>query len=145
MKKGMGKKMDIFEDPDNIEYVEMTCDEIMNGCEGFEGLIPIVDRYLDVAKEAECKGKPQPVQQAWEQSRKRVAAYLELLRLRAKGEIQTTARFWRDFVTSHPTYAKDSRVTSEICFDMCKLAGEMMRGEAFPDALLPKRIVDMAK
>eukprot|EP01062_Namystynia_karyoxenos_P055915 TRINITY_DN46928_c0_g1_i1.p1 TRINITY_DN46928_c0_g1~~TRINITY_DN46928_c0_g1_i1.p1 ORF type:complete len:739 (+),score=272.16 TRINITY_DN46928_c0_g1_i1:90-2306(+) len=144
MKRGMGKKFDVFADPDQLEYVEMTCEEIMNGCEHFEGLIPIVERYLDLARESECNGKPEAVQQAWDRARRRIGAYLELLRRRASGKVKTVARFWRDFVTSHPTYQKDSKVTPEIAYDMCKLANDVIEGRCFPPDLLPKEIVDMA-
>ncbi|CAN0494044.1 unnamed protein product, partial [Hapterophycus canaliculatus] len=44
--------------------------------------------------------------------------YLDHLRKRASGEIMTTAAWLRQFVTSHPGYAKDSVVTDEIAYDL---------------------------
>eukprot|EP01065_Artemidia_motanka_P006048 TRINITY_DN1293_c4_g2_i2.p1 TRINITY_DN1293_c4_g2~~TRINITY_DN1293_c4_g2_i2.p1 ORF type:complete len:730 (+),score=281.11 TRINITY_DN1293_c4_g2_i2:64-2253(+) len=145
MKKGLGKKFDPFADPDSVELVEMTCDEIMNGNADFEGLIPLVERYLDETKKTEHDGKPAAVQQAWVKARKRISGYLELLRRRSKGTVKTAARFWRDFVTSHKAYRKDSIIRPEICYDMCKLAHRVCIGEEYPPDLLPKEVVDMSR
>lgn len=37
---------------------------------------------------------------------------------RAKGEIKTGARYIRDFVMNHPSYAHDSVVSEQISFDL---------------------------
>eukprot|EP00756_Hemistasia_phaeocysticola_P038451 Hpha_TRINITY_DN16758_c0_g1::TRINITY_DN16758_c0_g1_i1::g.79067::m.79067/K11204/GCLC; glutamate--cysteine ligase catalytic subunit len=145
MRKDAGKKFDMFADPETLEYTEMSMDQIMNGSDSFEGLIPIVERYMDEAKKTEHDGKPDAIKKAWIQSYKRIKAYLELLRRRSNGKLKTVARFWRDFVTSHPTYAKDSKVTPECCYDMCVLAKRIVDREVFPPELLPKDIVDMAE
>ena len=137
-------KMDILKDPSKVEYCEMTCDEIFNGCDSFEGLIPIVDRYLEETKKVEHDGQPPEEQKRWLESRKRVSAYLELLRRRANGKLKTVAQFLRDFVLNHPTYNKDSKVTPEISYDLCKLSDEIAAGKAFPEELLPREIVEMA-
>lgn len=44
--------------------------------------------------------------------------YMEHLRKRAAGEVMTTAAWLRHFVTTHPEYKKDSRVTDEIAYDL---------------------------
>jgi len=145
MRKGAGKKFDMFADPDSFEYAEMSFNDIMNGNDSFEGLIPIVERYMEVAKTKEHDGKPEAIQLAWRKAHKRIMAYLELLRRRSNGTLKTVARFWRDFVTSHPTYAKDSKVTPECCYDMCVLAKRIVEKKEFPPTLLPKELVDAAE
>jgi len=40
--------------------------------------------------------------------------------MKAKGEVQTNARFMRDFVMDHPQYNEDSIVTENIQFDLLK-------------------------
>ncbi|KAJ9467327.1 Glutamate--cysteine ligase [Diplonema papillatum] len=145
MQKNIGK-LDILKEPSAVEYCEMSVDEILNGSDEhkFEGLIPIVKRYVDETKKTEHDGQPLEAQQRWVAAKKRVDAYCELLRRRANGSLKTTARYLRDMVLEHPTYNKDSKVTKEICFDMCKLASDMAAGKLFPDSLLPRSIVDMA-
>ena len=49
--------------------------------------------------------------------------YLSLISKRARGEIDTVARWMRDFATSHPAYKKDSVISREINYDlMCRIA-----------------------
>eukprot|EP01061_Rhynchopus_euleeides_P006710 TRINITY_DN15782_c0_g1_i2.p1 TRINITY_DN15782_c0_g1~~TRINITY_DN15782_c0_g1_i2.p1 ORF type:complete len:704 (+),score=368.35 TRINITY_DN15782_c0_g1_i2:39-2150(+) len=143
MQKNIGK-LAVLKDPATVEYCEMTCDEIFNGCEHFEGLISIVERYIEATKESEHDSCPPAEQQKWLASKKRVTAYLELLRRRAKGELQTGAQYLRDFVLSHPTYNKDSKVTPEIAYDLCKLGDDIAAGRLYPEKLLPKALVEMA-
>lgn len=47
-----------------------------------------------------------------------IRMYLTFLLERAKGEIQTGAKFIRDFVLNHPEYQHDSIVTNKIAFDL---------------------------
>jgi glutamate--cysteine ligase catalytic subunit len=61
-----------------------------------------------------------------------VSLYLEHIRKRALGEIDTPATWIRKFVTSHPLYKHDSVVSDEICYDLvvaCKEIGEGFRHE----------------
>eukprot|EP00755_Sulcionema_specki_P039586 Sspe_Gene.285::Locus_96_Transcript_2_2_Confidence_0.600_Length_2397::g.285::m.285/K11204/GCLC; glutamate--cysteine ligase catalytic subunit len=101
MQKGISK-LNILRDPSSLETYECTCDEIFNGNQDFEGLIPLVERYADSTKAFEYDGKPEAEKKEWEKARKRLSAYCELLRRKAKGTIKTTAQYIRDFVLSHP-------------------------------------------
>jgi glutamate--cysteine ligase catalytic subunit len=89
------------------EYEEMTVDEIINGQSSgdFPGLIPIVESYLDsvnVDVETRCQ----------------LATYLSLISQRASGQLDTTARWIRNFVDAHPAYKHDSVVDETINHDL---------------------------
>lgn len=93
--------------PVELEYAEMTIDDIINGsADGeFPGLIPIVESYLDsvnVDVETRCE----------------LATYLSLISKRASGELDTAARWIRNFVDAHPKYKHDSVVGEDINHDL---------------------------
>lgn len=93
--------------PVEDEYEEMTVNEIINGSPDgdFPGLIPIVESYLDsinVDVQTRCE----------------LSTYLELIGKRASGELDTTARWIRNFVDSHPEYKHDSVVDEKITHDL---------------------------
>ena len=93
--------------PVELEYDEMTIDDIINGsADGeFPGLIPIVESYLDsvnVDVETRCE----------------LATYLSLISKRASGELDTTARWIRNFIDAHPKYKHDSVVGDDINHDL---------------------------
>lgn len=93
--------------PVEDEYDEMTIDEIVNGSPTgpFPGLIPIVESYLDsvnVDVETRCQ----------------LATYLKLIGKRASGELDTTARWIRNFVDAHPGYRHDSVVDDVVTHDL---------------------------
>ncbi|SPO06726.1 related to gamma-glutamylcysteine synthetase [Cephalotrichum gorgonifer] len=92
--------------PVDDEYEEMTINEIMNGSAGgFPGLVPIVESYLDsvnVDIRTRCE----------------LETYIDLVRMRASGELSTAASWIRDFVRSHPAYRQDSVVSDEIQKDL---------------------------
>ena len=54
-----------------------------------------------------------------------INTYLEFLRKRARGLIPTDAKFIRDFVLNHPSYQKDSIVSSEIAFDLVTIIDKL--------------------
>eukprot|EP00735_Rhodelphis_limneticus_P009061 TRINITY_DN2513_c0_g1::TRINITY_DN2513_c0_g1_i1::g.19169::m.19169 TRINITY_DN2513_c0_g1::TRINITY_DN2513_c0_g1_i1::g.19169 ORF type:complete len:771 (+),score=242.83,sp/P48506/GSH1_HUMAN/46.50/0.0,GCS/PF03074.11/2.4e-144,GCS2/PF04107.8/0.034 TRINITY_DN2513_c0_g1_i1:139-2451(+) len=97
------------------KWVEMTVDEIMNGTDmwsadhseqhTYPGLIPLIHTYLDSIG---CVGK----------TRLLINNYLDLVRLRASGELMTDAEFIRKFVHSHPEYNTDSVVSQKIQDDL---------------------------
>lgn len=102
--------------PVEDEYRLMTINEIMNGTaatsddgnddeDGFPGLIPLVESYLD--------GVNMDVV-----TRCELATYLDLIRRRASGELWTAAKWIREFVASHPSYKHDSVVPEEINRDL---------------------------
>lgn len=91
--------------PVEDEYTLMTVDEIINGSQSdehsFPGLIPIVESYLDSVN-------------VDVQTRCELSTYLDLIRMRASGELWTAAKWIRHFVDKHPGYNHDSTVTDEI-------------------------------
>ncbi|KAB2577300.1 Glutamate-cysteine ligase catalytic subunit [Lasiodiplodia theobromae] len=101
--------------PVDSEYSLMTVAEIINGqptTNGFPGLIPIVESYLDsmnVDVETRCE----------------LARYLDLIRRRADGTLWTAAKWIRHFVDKHPKYEKDSSVTEDIQYDLVKAVEEI--------------------
>ncbi|KAG5980457.1 Zn finger-containing GTPase- Activating Protein for ARF [Claviceps digitariae] len=93
--------------PVDEEYEEMSINDIINGsAEGeFPGLIPIVESYLDsvnVDVDTRC----------------RLSTYLSLISKRASGELDTAARWIRNFVDAHPCYKHDSVVDDDIAHDL---------------------------
>ncbi|RIA87557.1 glutamate-cysteine ligase-domain-containing protein [Glomus cerebriforme] len=106
------------------EYEQMSIDKIINGsCNKFPGLITLINRYLEsinIDIESRCI----------------LGKYLEFVKKRAKGEIQTTAKWIREFVRSHPKYQEDSVVTQEINYDLMKIIEKIQKGEANVPELL---------
>lgn len=92
--------------PVEDEYEEMTINEIINGTAGgYPGLIPIVESYLDSVN-VDIK------------TRCELETYIDLVRRRASGELCTAARWIRDFVDNHSSYAHDSVVSDEVQKDL---------------------------
>ena len=85
------------------EVKEVGCNEIMNGGAGYEGLIPLIRKYV---KERECGGD--------------VERYLGVVEGRASGEMKTAARVIREIVTGHEEYKGDSRVTESMNYEIVK-------------------------
>ncbi|KAL3215070.1 hypothetical protein MRX96_006652 [Rhipicephalus microplus] len=84
----------------------MTLSEIVNGREGFPGLVPLVRSFLASVEEVDTS------------TRCTVEQYLQLIEKRASGQLMTGARWIRHFVTSHPEYKKDSVVSEGIAYDL---------------------------
>lgn len=110
--------------PVEDEHERMTVDEIINGQQrkgsgdgdGFPGLIPLVETYLDsvnVDVETRCK----------------LACYLELIRKRASGTLWTGAKWIRHFVRTHPEYRGDSVVSERISYDLIRAADQLGSGD----------------
>lgn len=94
----------------DFETIELSMDEIINGCEHFLGLIPIVKEHLSTKFNIHLSAEKGPCQ--------RIYYYLKLISKRASGEIPTTAAFIRKFVLSHPAYQNDSKINDVINFDL---------------------------
>ncbi|PGH28497.1 glutamate-cysteine ligase [[Emmonsia] crescens] len=103
--------------PIESEYELMTIADIINGTQdGFPGLIPLVESYLNgvnVDVETRCQ----------------LATYLELIRRRADGSLWTNAKWIREFVAKHPEYKHDSVVSEKICFDLVNAVEEVTEKE----------------
>lgn len=100
--------------PVEDEYRLMTVNEIINGTaagdgddedEDFPGLIPLVESYLDAINIDVV-------------TRCELGTYLDLIRKRASGELDTAARWIREFVRTHPGYEGDSVVSEEVNKDL---------------------------
>ncbi|KAB5590498.1 Glutamate--cysteine ligase catalytic subunit [Ceratobasidium theobromae] len=93
------------------EFKQMTMDEIINGKESFPGFLGIVNAYLDSLKiESDAKLK--------------LNKYLNLIKRRANGSLQTPAAWIRDFVRAHPAYKFDSVISQQINYDIIKAIEE---------------------
>ncbi|KIL62572.1 hypothetical protein M378DRAFT_12774 [Amanita muscaria Koide BX008] len=107
------------------EYEEMTLEEIMNGKgDNFPGLIGLVWAYLDTLDVSVDEMT-------------KIKKYLDLIRMRSKGDLQTPASWMRNFVRSHPSYKFDSVVSQEINYDLLKAVEEIERGVRREPNLLP--------
>ncbi|OMJ20578.1 Glutamate-cysteine ligase [Smittium culicis] len=115
-----------FSLPD-VEYLpvsieEMTVQEIMCGQQtlgGFPGLLSIVENYLNSSNidvVTMCKFNK----------------YLEFIRQRATGKLKTNARYFRDFVSEHKDYKKDSIVNEKIMYDLMKKCTEISNSNCPP-------------
>lgn len=102
--------------PVEDEYRPMTVNEIINGTaatsetdedddEGFPGLIPLVESYIDSVNMDVV-------------TRCELATYLDLIRRRANGELWTAAKWIRELVAGHPSYKFDSVVPEDVNKDL---------------------------
>ncbi|KAH7925518.1 GCS-domain-containing protein [Leucogyrophana mollusca] len=111
--------------PVEDEYEEMTVEEIFCGKgTGFPGLLGLVEAYLDTL-DVEASDKLQ------------IDSYLDLVRKRANGTLQTPATWMRNFVRSHPAYKFDSVVSQEINYDLMLAVDQLERGILRVPELLP--------
>lgn len=91
----------------------MTIGEVITGKgTSFPGLLGVVNAYLNTLN----------VDFA---SKKRIRTYLNLIKWRADGTLQTTATWMRSFIRQHPAYKGDSVVSEEINFDLMNALDEM--------------------
>ena len=109
------------------EYEEMSMAEIMTGkasC-GFPGLIPLVRTYLDMIQ---CDAT----------TLQTVDSYLQLLELRATGQLLTAASWLRKYVSIHPAYQHDSQLTQPVVVDMMRAVVQIQSGQCEVVQLLGK-------
>ncbi|KAK4537587.1 hypothetical protein CDCA_CDCA13G3612 [Cyanidium caldarium] len=120
-------------DPDPDATDLMSVDEIMNGkpcCEkhsyrnAYPGLIPLARAYLDAMRGIDSF------------TRHRLGAYLDFVSARASGRLQTCAEWMRHFIEAHPGYAKDSRISAEVCYDLMSACVDIADGNRSEPALL---------
>ncbi|XP_037081678.1 glutamate--cysteine ligase catalytic subunit-like [Pollicipes pollicipes] len=106
------------------EYSELTVNEIFNGKgDEFPGLVPLVTHYLNAVNidaDTRCT----------------MGQYLQLIRRRASGELQTTASWIRRFVAGHADYARDSVVPESTAFDLLVACQEVTAGRRAEPTLL---------
>ncbi|KAF9227348.1 GCS-domain-containing protein [Gyrodon lividus] len=116
----------LVDNPVEDEYEEMSMEEIFTGKgSGFPGLLGLVEAYtetLDINPSEKLK----------------IDKYLDLVRRRANGSLQTPATWMRNFVRSHPSYKFDSTVSQEINYDLMVAVDELERGVLRVPDLLPE-------
>ncbi|XP_065919310.1 glutamate--cysteine ligase catalytic subunit-like [Dysidea avara] len=99
------------------EYKEMDINTIINGNGNFLGLIPMVQKYvnsLDVDADTHYS----------------IQQYLKLIQKKAAGELLTTAKWIRNFITQHCDYKEDSIITEKITYDLMVACDKISRGDA---------------
>jgi len=104
---------------------KMTINDIINGCPGFVGIMPIVCHYVesfDDGSNTELILK--------------IKRYLKLISDRAALKVKTTARFIRDFVDKHPAYRHDSVVNDEVAYDLLQLIDKISKSETITSELI---------
>ncbi|KAH8107999.1 glutamate-cysteine ligase catalytic subunit [Cristinia sonorae] len=112
--------------PVEEEYGEYTLDEIFNGKGGaFPGLIQLIYAYLETID-------------VDEDERRKIDGYMDLVKRRASGALQTPATWTRNFVRSHPAYKFDSVISQEINYDLMVAVDEIERGVRPPPEFLPE-------
>ena len=79
---------------------ELSIHEIINGCEDYFGLIPMLKTYVEKHEEVVEK-------------KKIYYEHLDFVSKRASGQLMTGAKFQRNFVQNHEDYKNDS-VVSEV-------------------------------
>ena len=125
---------------DSVKEVEtcaeqMTIDEIVNGREGFVGLMPIVWHYVESLDDGSNTDLILKIKR-----------YLRLVADRASGKVKTTARLIRDFVYSHPAYAHDSVVNEDVAYDLLQMMDKIGKSELYcPELLGDPKQVDLLK
>ena len=60
-----------------------------------------------------------------------------LIGCRLAGELMTTARWMRDFVTSHAEYRRDSVVSERVNYDLVMQCAALTSGERHDPRLMP--------
>lgn len=104
-------------------YELMSIEEILGGKEGFPGLIPLCELYLDSVRcDSETSGL--------------LKKYMKFILGRAQGKTMTTATWMRRFVMGHPSYKKDSRVPAAAAYDLMATAAKVGQGlQSCPEIL----------
>jgi len=99
--------------------------EVMNGKGNSPGLINLVSDYVGTLDVDDGQ-------------RSRLFQYLDFIRKRSTGQLQTPATWIRNFVRSHPAYKFDSVVSEEINYDLLKEVDEIERGVKKAPDFLPE-------
>lgn len=97
--------------PCHMSYCVLTIRARPQG-ESFPGLMQLIKAYLETLDIEVVE-------------RKKIEEYLDLIKRRASGALQTPATWIRNFVRSHPAYKFDSVVSQEINYDLLVAVDEM--------------------
>ncbi|XP_060604776.1 glutamate--cysteine ligase catalytic subunit-like [Ruditapes philippinarum] len=103
-------------------FTQMSIDEIIHGKDDYPGLIPLIDKYIDMTEidvDTRCT----------------IQQYLKLISDRASGKLKTTAQWTRDFVMSHADYKHDSVVPESVNYDLLMKCAQITDGNFDPELL----------
>ena len=105
--------------PADDDLVELTVDQIFNGDPEieFKGILEHVQEYL----------RDQEIDTATSCT---LSKYWKLIKARSSGKYVSNAKYMRDFVLNHEEYAKDSKVTDKIAFDLLSNIDDIVGGNA---------------
>lgn len=95
--------------PSEAEYARYSVDEVINGNENFPGLLRLVIKFVATTIDGPAADKLQL---------ERLHHYLQLISLRASGDIPTAANWLRRQVLESPAYQHDSKVSEEINYEI---------------------------
>lgn len=107
------------------DYELMTMKDIMVGKDGQPGLIAVVETYLELIR---CDSATMD----------KMNQYLSLIRARASGTLLTTAQWFREFLSHHPSYEHDSRLNHRVNYDLVNVQDRISKGELYVPRLLGK-------
>eukprot|EP01102_Stenamoeba_stenopodia_P011556 TRINITY_DN3564_c0_g1_i1.p1 TRINITY_DN3564_c0_g1~~TRINITY_DN3564_c0_g1_i1.p1 ORF type:complete len:620 (+),score=148.40 TRINITY_DN3564_c0_g1_i1:197-2056(+) len=95
---------------------QVSVNDILNGSDNVEGIIPLVRSYLDTLN-------------LKEQDKSVALRAISFVSKRASGELITPATWIRNFVRNHPDYKQDSVVSEQINYDLIKTILKIEDGE----------------
>lgn len=113
---------------DRHDTHQMTINQIINGCDEFVGIMPILCHYVESFNDGSNT-----------ELIEKINRYLRLISDRASQKTKTTARVMRDFVDAHPKYAHDSIVNDEVAYDLLNMMDKIGKGELVSTELLGER------
>lgn len=116
------EKLNSFNESENAinKTVEMSVDQIMHNEKSGIFTILINDQLKRLAFIAKNETW-EDLKNSQDESKQRCYYYLKIISERSKGQLPTEAKWQRDYVLSHPEYAKDSKVTEAISSDLINL------------------------
>eukprot|EP00606_Chrysophyceae_sp_TOSAG23-5_P001247 GSChrysophyteH2.ASY1.ANO1.920.1 assembled CDS len=103
--------------PKNALKNKLNCHELFNGStsHNFKGIIPVIKEYMSsIDTDDDVTAKIMP--------------YLDLISKRASGELPTTAKWIRNFVTNHADYKGDGNLSVQINDDLCAMCDDIGMG-----------------
>lgn len=106
----------------------MTIDQIINGHEGFVGIMPIIWHYVESFDDGSNSDLIAKIKE-----------YLRFVSDRASLKVKTNARFMRDFIDAHPRYNHDSVVNDEVAYDLLNLMDKIGKEELICSDLVGDR------